>query len=447
METKAQICERLKEIADEIELYAMEDALTAEQKTAYDDLCDESETLQANLKEIEAAEKAQAEMAEKAKALRAQATESHRKTTPSQPGRIGNPRPAVADDPQRGFTSLADFAVAVAEARNPRTDERLMKVAAGTGLQQSISQDGGVLVPPAYSKRIWEGVQQRSQSLLSMCDQIPIDMGVESLTVPAINETSRADGSRWGGVRGYWKAELSQMTSSAAKLRDVKLTPQELYVFSYISDKLLRNAPQAASRLMETGAADEIAFKVGDSIINGDGNGKPLGILNSACIISVAKETGQAATTLVAKNFSKMRLRMHPAYWGGAVWLVNPDVRAEMDDLQFSTGTSGTLVYLPEGGLSGNPYSTLFGRPVMPIEYCATLGTTGDVILANLSGYAAAVKGVVDSAYSMHLKFDYAQTAYRIIFEVDGQPWLQSAITPYKGSTTTSTFVKLDTRS
>ena len=64
----------------------------------------------------------------------------------------------------------------------------------------------------------------------------------------------------------------------------------------------------------------------------------------------------------------------------------------------------------------------------------------------NFKAYAAAVKGVVDSAYSIHLKFDYAQTAYRLIFEMDGQPWLNSKITPFKGSSTTSPFVTLATR-
>jgi hypothetical protein len=46
----------------------------------------------------------------------------------------------------------------------------------------------------------------------------------------------------------------------------------------------------------------------------------------------------------------------------------------------------------------------------------------------------------------MHLKFDYAQSAFRMIFELDGQPFLNSVITPYKGSTTTSPIVTLATR-
>jgi hypothetical protein len=47
---------------------------------------------------------------------------------------------------------------------------------------------------------------------------------------------------------------------------------------------------------------------------------------------------------------------------------------------------------------------------------------------------------------SVHLKFDSAQSAFRFIFEVDGQPYLNSALTPFKGSNTLSTHINLAVR-
>ena len=47
------------------------------------------------------------------------------------------------------------------------------------------------------------------------------------------------------------------------------------------------------------------------------------------------------------------------------------------------SGSATVVAYLPPGGLSTKPYATLLGRPVLPVEWCATLGTTGDVILRN----------------------------------------------------------------
>jgi HK97 family phage major capsid protein len=141
-----------------------------------------------------------------------------------------------------------------------------------------------------------------------------------------------------------------------------------------------------------------------------------------------------------------MMARMHSNWRDGAVWFVNQDVLPALETLQFEVGVGGVPVMLPPGGLSDSPYARLYGKPVIPLEYCATLGTVGDIILANLNAYAVALRGSMDTAYSMHLKFDYAQTAYRVIFEVDGQPWLNSAITPFKGTNTTSPILTLATR-
>ena len=364
--------------------------------------------------------------------------------------RIGNAREAVWDDPKRGFANLGEYALRVMNAgHNPTSDSALMRqigAAAGTGMTVGTSADGGVLVPPAFSSAIWDATRMASDSLLEMTNQIPIDSGVESITIPKVNETSRANGSRWGGIRGYWKGELTELTSSKPTLDEMKLAPQELYVFAYISDKLLRQAPQAASAVLETAAADEINFKVGDAIINGTGAGQPVGVIGHASVVSVSKETGQAAATIVKENIDKMYARCHAKWRTGAVWLINQDCEPALEQLSAVVGTGGVPIYLPAGGIASAPNARLKGLPVMPVEYCATLGTVGDIMLVNLKAYATAVRGMVDRQYSMHLKFDYAQTAFRLIFEVDGQPMLKSAITPFKGSNTLSPFVTLATR-
>lgn len=448
MNRALQIQERLKEIATEMAALADVEAMTEEQETAYEAFEKEADDLTGELNELRAEEAKNARRA-KADEIRQFAKAGTRQTSANATGtRIGRAKLSVEDDPKRGFKTFAHFASRVFDAgQNVRGDEMLMQVAAGTGMTQSVNSEGGVLVPPAYSKAVWDRVMVQSNSLLQYCDRIPVDAGVESVTVPAINETSRADGSRMGGMRGYWKGELTALTESRPAFREIKLTPHELFVFAYISDKLLRNAPGTASKILEEGAAQEIAFKIGDAIIEGDGLGKPLGVVGHAATVSVSKETNQAAATIVPANIRKMMSRLHQNWRLGAVWFVNPDVLPVLEAMEFAVGTGGVPAYMPPGGLSDAPYSRLYGLPVIPLEYCSTVGTVGDIILANLTSYAAAIKGMVDSSYSMHLKFDYAQTAYRVIFEMDGQPWLQSAITPFKGSNTTSPIVTLATRS
>jgi HK97 family phage major capsid protein len=63
------------------------------------------------------------------------------------------------------------------------------------------------------------------------------------------------------------------------------------------------------------------------------------------------------------------------------------------------------------------------------------------------SGYVVAEKGGLKTDMSIHLRFDYAESVWRFMLRVDGQPIRAAALTPYKGSNTQSHFVCLETRS
>jgi|6_EtaG_2_1085325.scaffolds.fasta_scaffold03125_1 HK97 family phage major capsid protein len=354
----------------------------------------------------------------------------------------------VEDDPNRGFFNAGEFFSAAYTAfMNPTQpkDERISILSAVTGTSQGEGSSLGMLVPPSFSTSIWDEANVGAENLLSQTDQYNVEG--DSLTMLANAETSRATGSRYGGVRGYWIAEAAQMTSSKPKVRGLKLEPKELAVLVYATDKLLRNTTAAGQYIIRA-ASDEIQFMTGDSIINGDGQGKPLGLMASASTLEIAAEAGQAAATIVAENVIKMWTRLHARARAGAVWYINQEIESELTTMKIDIGTSGQLIYMPAGGISGAPYASIYGRPVVPIEYCQALGTAGDIILTNMQWYAAGVKSAgMRSDSSIHLRFDYNETAFRFLFEVDGQPWLASALTPFKGTNTLSSAVTIATRS
>ena len=111
-----------------------------------------------------------------------------------------------------------------------------------------------------------------------------------------------------------------------------------------------------------------------------------------------------------------------------------------------TVGTGGQVVYLPPGGLSATPYSTLYGREVVWTEYNATLGTTGDILLADLSQYMLVDKNGVQAATSMHVAFLTDEMVFRITYRVDGKPMWSVPLTPFKRTNTKSPFVALATR-
>jgi hypothetical protein len=64
------------------------------------------------------------------------------------------------------------------------------------------------------------------------------------------------------------------------------------------------------------------------------------------------------------------------------VWLINQDTEDQLWDLTRGSGTAVELLYTGPGqrGNTSN-YGVMFGKPVIPVEYAATLGTPGDIAL------------------------------------------------------------------
>jgi HK97 family phage major capsid protein len=310
---------------------------------------------------------------------------------------------------------------------------------------EAFGSDGGFLVPPEFSRKLLQRVYD-ANNLLGRTDSYTI--AGNSISFPRNNETSRANGSRWGGVRAYWREEGDQATASKPSFGRITLNLHKLFVLIHASDELLADVQGLAlEQYLMRVADEEINFVVGDAILNGTGAGHPMGILNSSALITVNKEAGQAAATVVAQNIVNLWSRLWAPCRQNAVWLINQDIEPQLHSMTVGTGSAATLAYLPPGGLSAKPYATLLGRPVMPVEWCATLGTVGDILLADLRHYVTITKGIIDNAMSIHLRFDYDESTFRFVFRVDGQPWWASPLTPYKGSNTQSCFVTLQTRS
>ena len=343
--------------------------------------------------------------------------------------------------------AMGEFFQAVAKAGAPGAeamiDPRLYKAAA-SGMNESTGADGGFLVQSDFSLALLDAAAEASV-LAARCMRIPISANSNSITLPYINETSRADGSRSGGVTVYREAEAGTATASKPALATLELKLLKLMGIAYMTDELMADASALAAVLLTT-FGNEFAYEYDDEILNGTGAGQCLGILNSGCLVSVSKEAGQAAATLVAANIIKMRARLWARSRANSIWLINQDVEPQLHQMSVAVGTGGVPVYLPANGLSAAPYDTLYGRPVIPIEQAATLGTIGDIVLADLSQYVLVEKGGLESAQSMHVRFIYGENTFRFTLRNNGQPWWKTAKNPAKGSNTVSPFVALATR-
>jgi HK97 family phage major capsid protein len=263
--------------------------------------------------------------------------------------------------------------------------------------------------------------------------------------VRAIDETDRATGSRWGGIQGYRLAEAGTKLATTPTWRLIEMRLKKYAVLCYATDELLQDTTALAG-IINQGAAEELDFMINDDILNGLGAAGPLGILNSGALVSVSKEAGQIAATVVTENIYKMWARMHPRSKANATWYINTDVTPQLYALKLDVGTGGMPMFMGPGSLPNSPSGTLLGRPVVETEFNASLGTVGDIVLADMSQYAM-IDRDVQAASSIHVQFLTDQTAYRFVYRCDGQPKIAKPLTPYKGSGTLSPFVALATRS
>lgn len=358
---------------------------------------------------------------------------------------LQNTRLSTQQERQRwGFRDMGEFANSVRGAvLNPgNMDARLIQNAAlGTFGSEGVGADGGFAVPPEWRSEIMRMVDAEG-ALLGQTDQQTVSGN--TITFPVDESTA------WqstGGIQTYWDGEAATLTQSKPQLKDLSIKLHRLTALVPVTEELLEDSAAMAGYV--TGKAGEkLAFKVNDAIINGTGAGMPLGILNAACKVAVAKETSQTAATFHADNAVKMMARMPAQSFGRSVWLINQDVVPQILKMGFAVTTaSGTAagagaLYLPPNGIAGgSPYGSLLGRPIIVTEACATLGTEGDVILADLSKYLSAVKGAIKSDTSIHLWFDQNTTAFRFVMRMNGQPWLSTPIARKNGSNTLSHFI------
>ncbi len=316
--------------------------------------------------------------------------------------------------------------------------------AAPTGLNETVATDGGVLVPPQFVNQLLQRTYEND--LMSRCTLFP--MTSNTLKIPAINETSRVNGSRFGGIEATWEGEAGETSTTKPAYKQVQINLSKLMLLVRATDELLEDSGVALQTFIENVANQELQFKIGDGIINGDGAGKPLGIVNggSTAKVTVAKETGQAAATLTTANIIKMWSRMFHPCRKNAVWLINQDVEPQLYTLSQTVGVGGQLTYMPPGGLSEAPYATLMGRPVIPVEFCQTLGTEGDIILWDPTTYLMGTRGGMQSAVSMHVYFNSAEQQFRFILRAGGSPWWTNPLTPFKGNKTLSCIITLADR-
>jgi len=327
-----------------------------------------------------------------------------------------------------------------------RAYQNEVRLKAPLGMNEGTNTQGGYDVKPEWFTTVWDKIRDYPK-LVEKTTVIPAKSN--TFNIPAINETSLADGSRHGGVLAYYVSEGSTATSSYPALTQVQSVLTTLVVLNYVTLQLLEDANiEGIEKLVNEKTALEILWQQNQAVINGSGSGQPTGILNQPSLITVTKSTHDSAAMFGFDDLANMNRALYPPSRNNAVWLMNPEAYSVLLQMTFPNAAS-TSTY-PAWSLTYSGHDEfplkLFGRPVIECLNCPQLGNAGDIILADLSQLFTYERPGIQFDISNEIQFPTLQVAYRTVYRYDiKSPWT-AALSSVDGHYSYSPFVALQSR-
>ena len=376
---------------------------------------------------------------ESGEVARPEFTNRLRPTSPKIENSLYNPR-ALGASIDNEFDSAAEFFKAIWHHadRDTKAQMRLQRVRNAFG--STVPSEGGFLIPETVRSEMLR-IALETSIVRSRARTIPM----ETLRVPfpMVDSTSNAS-SVYGGVVAYWTEEGATLQDSAAKFGRLALEAKKLTAYAEVPNELISDSIGSFEAFISQIFPEAMSFYEDDAFMNGSGVGEPLGILNGPGMVSVAKEGGQPADTIVWENIVKMFARMLPSSLNRAVWVASIDTFPELATMALTVGVGGGPIWL-NNGVSGPPM-TILGRPVIFTEKSPVLGDAGDIAFLDFSYYLIGDRQAMSATSSPHYKFASDMTAFKVVERVEGRPWLQSAITPKNGGAPLSPYVQIAER-
>ena len=331
------------------------------------------------------------------------------------------------------FETFQDFVKATLSMTGRRNvDPRLRLINEGGDIRADLTGEeielGGALVPEEFRSQLMMLMLQPN-SIRSMATVLP--MGSSTLTIPAIRDESHAGKTVYGGVRAYWTESGGEIPESEPNFSQIRLTAKGLLTLTTVNNTLIMDSFTTLSPLIGKlfmGASD---WEQERAFIRGTGAGEPLGILNAPATVKLAG----GATAVSAAIVGEMESRLLPECDPYAVWMIHPSVRKDL----YVLGTNNIQVW--HGELAKRIPSTLNGRPIIINEHMSASGAAENIALVDWRMYLIGDRQAMSMAASEHSKFSSNQTQIRGVQRLDGQPWLDTALTPAQGSLTLSPFV------
>jgi len=360
--------------------------------------------------------------------------------------RISQVRAGFETDPNRGFERPRDFCMAVI-AHGDRDvrgadDPRLRFLASAGSDEQGTYSDpyGGFLIPLGFHPELLF-VEPEMDPVGGRTTQVPME--VPRIEIPARTDKDHSTGSVTGGLLVYRRAESQSEQATRMQMERVALVATSLFGLNYTTEELLADSPMSFAALLEKGFKGQFAAHLLNERLFGTGVGEFEGIMNSPALVTIARDANQVKTISYTNCINMMAQCWH---YDNAVWLYNHDCLPSLMSMYFNAASNALAVPVWQTSAREGEPDRLFGRPAFASEFCQTLGTTGDIILANWAEYLEGTYEPLNSAESIHVRFVNHERTFKFWLRNAGRGWWRTPLTPRRSAKQLSPFVALATR-
>ena len=220
----------------------------------------------------------------------------------------------------------------------------------------------------------------------------------------------------FGGVQMYWTAEAQTRTETEPEFKQMELKAWELSGYSVSSNVLLQDSVIGLEKFLMTLFGKAIAWFEEYAFLQGNGVGKPQGMLGqrpSPPATTPARRPASRPTRCSSPTWRGCGRKLLPHSWGQAIWTCSPTVVPQL--LQLKDGANRAIFYRQStrGRSRRRRTGQLLGRPAFPTEKVPALGTKGDLMLLDPSLYVIGDRMQIEIAASEHVNFLKNQMTWR----------------------------------
>lgn len=220
-------------------------------------------------------------------------------------------------------------------------------------LQEGTDSEGGYLVPDEFERTLVEALEEENV-FRTLAHVIRTSSGDRKIPVVA----SKGSAS--------WVDEEGAYQESDDAFSQVSIGAYKLGTMIKVSEELLADSVFDLEAYISKEFARRIGSREEESFFNGDGKGKPLGILAAAGGAEVGV-TAASATAITADEVIDLFYSLKAPYRKNAVWLLNDATVKQIRKLKDTTGQ-----YLWQPSLVAGTPDTILGRPVKTSAFMPT---------------------------------------------------------------------------